>query len=105
MQSPLLSGLRSRCGARFATTWAGATVQLMMTALYLFVLTRFGHVASIPAWYVFIVFLTFPMTLNASAWYSGAGFAGLFLVLAITLYGFRTSLGNRPLLNVASAED
>ena len=45
------------------------------------------------------------MTFTTPAWYSGIGFAALFVVLAVTLYGFRMSLGNRPLFDSAGVED
>ena len=40
----------------------------------------------------------FPLTLDASAWYSGYGFAALLIFAAVVLYAFRNSLGGRPLL-------
>ena len=49
---------------------------------------------------VFMVnfFLRFPVTLQASAWYSGAGYVALAILAVIILYAFRASLGGRPLL-------
>jgi hypothetical protein len=44
------------------------------------------------------------LTLNTSAWYFGSGFAAFLMVLAITFYGFRISLGSRPLLDLAGVE-
>jgi len=88
-----------------STTPSTAFWALLASVLYLFVLIRFGLVATILAWYVFIIFTNFPMTLQMSAWYSSIGFAGLFVILAITLYGFRMSLGSRPFISAAGAED
>jgi hypothetical protein len=34
-----------------------------------------------------------PATLQTSAWYSGVGFVGLLVPVAIALFAFRTSLG------------
>jgi len=85
--------------------WVIAPLALLFSALALFVLFRFGLVAAIAAWFVLIVFVNFPMTLQPSAWYSGIGFVGLFVILPLSLYGFRTALGSRPLLHMTSAED
>jgi hypothetical protein len=42
-----------------------------------------------------------PMTFRSSVWYSSVGFAALAVVAAIALYGFKTSLGGRRLLELA----
>ena len=86
-------------------SWASVPIQLLGGILTVYVLLRFGLVSSVVAWSVFVCFFIFPMTLHVSAWYSTIGFATLSAVLALSLYGFWTALGNRPLLDVASAED
>jgi len=47
----------------------------------------------------------FPLTLDASAWYSHAGFAALAIFAAVVLYAFRYSLGGRSLLATSPPED
>jgi hypothetical protein len=47
----------------------------------------------------------FPITTQFSAWYSGAGFTGLALLLGIAAYAFHTSLGGQPLFGRASLEN
>jgi hypothetical protein len=47
----------------------------------------------------------FPITLDASAWYSGYGYLALSIWAAIVLYAFRTSLGGRPLLASSHLDD
>ena len=59
-------------------------------------LRRFGLVALPVASFVQQVTLNFPATFNSSAWYAGYGYVALAIVAAIALYGFRTSLGGRP---------
>jgi len=86
-------------------SWASVPIQLLGGILAVYILLRFGLVSSVVAWSVFVCFFIFPMTLHVSAWYSTIGFATLSAVLALSLYGFWTALGNRPLLDVASAED
>jgi len=73
-------------------------LSLITSALILLVLVRFGLLAT--AFYAFAGFLlsNFPLTLDASAWYSGYGFAALLIFAAVVLYAFRNSLGGRPLL-------
>jgi hypothetical protein len=78
---------------------------LLVGLLPVFILMRFGLLASLAGWSVASYFQVFPMTLHASAWYSSIGFTTLFIVLAFTLYGFWTSLGNRPLWDAAGVED
>ena len=54
---------------------------------------------------VVIVFTESPIAFQPSAWYFSAGLFGLAIIAAITLYGFRTSLGSRRLLNVSRVGD
>ena len=80
-------------------------LSLVSNALILLVLMRFGLVAY--ALYFFTSFFigAFPLTLDASAWYSHAGFAALAIFAAIVLYAFRYSLGGRPLLATSRLDD
>jgi len=80
-------------------------ISLIVSGLYLFVLMRFGLVAIALSSFVDSLLVTFPITLEASAWYSGAGYAALAIFAAIVLYAFRASLGGRPIFGRASLED
>jgi len=60
------------------------------------VITRFGLVAMMVAGFVLQVSIDFPVAFNSSAWYAGYGYVALAIVAAIAFYGFRTSLGGRP---------
>ena len=95
MVTALLIGVGS--GSWITVPWA-----LIAAALYMVVQTRFGLFACAVTWYVLIILANFPMTLHTSAWYSNIGFAGLAIILALTAYGFRVSLGSRRLLNPVS---
>jgi hypothetical protein len=86
-------------------SWIVAPWILIASALYMAVQIRFGLFASVVAFYVVIVLINFPMTIHASAWYANIGFAGLAIILALTAYGFRIAIGNRPLLNPAISDD
>ncbi len=80
-------------------------IELIVTGVYLFVLMRFGLVAIALCFFAANLLSSFPITLEASAWYSGAGYTALAILAAIVLYAFRTSLGGRPMLGRASLED
>ena len=45
------------------------------------------------------------MTLHPSAWYAGFGYAALLMIAALALYGFRISLGGRPILDTLGADE
>ena len=85
--------------------WITAPFVLIWVMLALFLLMRFELVALAFSALAYGVFDQFPMTLQISAWYSGMSLAAFVVLLALSLYGFRTSLGKRPLLDVASVED
>jgi serine/threonine-protein kinase len=78
---------------------------VIQNLLLFLVLKRLGFVAFMAALLVMSVFASFPMTFQASAWYAGYGYAALAIVAAIAIYGFRTSLGGRPLLVGAGVDD
>ena len=80
-------------------------IAVLMSLLFYFVLKRFGLVAFMVTLAVQAIFAAFPMTFQTSAWYAGYGYAALALVGATALYGFRTSLGGRPLVGGGGMDD
>jgi serine/threonine-protein kinase len=72
--------------------------------LSVFILMRVGLVASALSQFSSL-FIASPLTLHASAWYSSVGYAIVGLALAMSLYGFKISLGGRPILNTLAVED
>ena len=84
---------------------AETIMALIIAALSLTVFLRFGLLATIVATTIENLFLLFPVALDASRWYFARGLIPLLLCVAIALYGFRTSLGNRPVFPALSAED
>ena len=66
---------------------------------------RFGLVAIALLSFVAGFLSSFPITFEASAWYSGAGYTALVIFAAIVLYAFRTSLGGRALLAAARLDE
>jgi serine/threonine-protein kinase len=73
--------------------------------LSLFVLMRVGLVASTLAGFLTTLFLTSPLTAQTSAWYASLGYAIVVLTVAMSLYGFKVSLGGRPILTASVADD
>ena len=77
---------------------------IIMTALLLFVLIRFGLVA---VWFWMFttgLFTEFPITLEAT-WHAETGYSALAIFAAIVLYAFYTSLGDRPLFGTPRLDD
>jgi hypothetical protein len=79
-------------------------IAFVLSAVVFMVLTRVGLVALMVMLQVRLLFTAYPITFDTSAWYSGIGFAVLFLVAALTLFGFRTSLGSQRLFEPSSTE-
>ena len=77
---------------------------VLLATLALLALLRFGLLTLIVAVSVENLLQVFPVALDPSRWYFVRGFVPAMLVLALTLYGFRTSLGARPVLSVLTDE-
>jgi serine/threonine-protein kinase len=75
--------------------------QLVRSVLVIICLTRFGLLSLAFALWSFDTLLYSPVTWDISRWYAGRGAAAMLVVLALALYGFRTSLGGRPMLGPA----
>ena len=71
-------------------------VTLALVGVVLLML-RFGVLAYMAGIFFYNLLLTFPITTQLSAWYSGIGFTGLAILLAFALYAFHTSLGGQPM--------
>ena len=81
--------------------WIDAPVALISAVLILFVLMRFGLLALIAGLVSAQILLDYPITYQTSAWYAGAGYAAVLVLLVISLYGFRISLGGRRLFDLS----
>jgi predicted Ser/Thr protein kinase len=84
---------------------AGPAAGLITSLLLFFVLLRFGFLAMVFSIFTFGPILSSPMTLQASAWYSGYGFFALAILAAVVFYAFYTSLGGRPLISTPQLDD
>lgn len=95
----------SRLGGAAGGSWSTLPVLAAGGALRTFTLVRIGLVAAIVDAFVWTLFSTSPMTLQHSAWYASAGYASLGIVAAMAIYGFRTALGGRPVIEGAVIRD
>jgi hypothetical protein len=82
--------------------WVGA---LLFSSLAVFVIIRFGLLALVANFMVFNILQNFPLTTQGSAWYSGISLTGILLMAVMVFYGFRTSLGGRPVFGSAVLEE
>ena len=84
--------------------FAVGPVVLAMNLVSLLVLLRLGFLPFVVTQTVLWLFKKSPMTFDTSAWYFGVGFTGLLVLVALALYGFRTSLGGRPFFDTSRLE-
>jgi hypothetical protein len=80
-------------------------IGLIMYALFVVVLMRFGLIAVVSGIFFLYMFWRFPITLDSHAWYSDTGFTALAIFAAIVIYAFRTSLGGRPMFGTPRLDD
>jgi hypothetical protein len=76
--------------------WVALLFAVVKTSVHLFVWLRFGLLADLVARLVFMLVLYYPMSLDLSAWYSGATLFVLVAVTGMAVYGFVTSTVGRP---------
>ena len=80
---------------------AGAIMGLILT----FVLVRFGLLAAVVTIFLSMFLEAVPFTFDPDAWYFGRSLAVLILLAAATIYGFWSSLGEKPAFGVAALEE
>jgi serine/threonine-protein kinase len=77
---------------------------LALAVLGLFVATRFGIVTLAVAYLSRMLLVESPLTLDFSRWYAGRSLFVLLILVSLALYGFRTSLGGKPVFGAALEE-
>ena len=77
----------------------------IFAAIIVFVLVRFGLIASAMTWFTTFALIRAPLTLDLSAWYAGRSFAVLGFFTALLVAAFYTSLGGKPLFGKALLDD
>jgi serine/threonine-protein kinase len=85
-------------------SWVTIPALVATGLIRVLVLTRIGLVALIVGATVSAFFMSSPMTFQTSEWYAGPGYAAFFVIGALALFGFITSLGGRPILSTALAD-
>jgi serine/threonine-protein kinase len=81
--------------------WIAFLTGLAQTGVFALTLVRFGLLAAVIQFYVWGLFVWFPLTGDLAAWYAGAGVTALVVLAALTLFGFSAALGGRPALGRA----
>ena len=75
----------------------GATLGLMNAAVLIVLLIRFGLLATVATMVCSTILDSYPVTLDFSTPYAGAGLFGMLVLAAYALYAFTISLAGRPL--------
>ncbi len=76
---------------------AGVPFSCLGAFLFVWVLYRYGLLATAVAIFVLHLNIFFPVTSDFTAWYAGDFVPALFIVLALACYGFYTSLAGQKL--------
>ena len=77
----------------------------IMAAIIVFVLVRFGLLAFVLTTFLTAFLEAVPITLDPEAWYFGRSLAVLLVLFAVAIYGFWSSLGDKPAFGVALPEE
>jgi predicted Ser/Thr protein kinase len=85
-------------GSGIINPWIDVPAILIIGALNIGVLLRYGMLALIVVDVISEYLLGLPRTFDLSAWYAGIGLAPLLAVALVAVFGFRTSLAGRPVL-------
>jgi protein kinase-like protein len=83
----------------------GLIAAAINSAIFLFLLVRFGLLATIFAEFFLLLGVLYPLTSDFSAWYSGVTIFALAIGLTVAIYGFFTSLGGQPLFRGSLLQD
>jgi hypothetical protein len=78
---------------------------LIVAAVFISVLLRWGVLALVVTAYVYIVAATLPMTLDSSVWYFGRALLAMMVIAAIAIYGFFVAVGDKPMFGRALLEE
>jgi hypothetical protein len=77
--------------------FVGAISTAIHFGVFAALIIRFGLLAAAAQFYVWGLFIFFPITADLGAWHAGAGVTALVVLAALTLSGFTSALGGRPL--------
>ena len=75
--------------------WMTLASNLVGNAFFALILVRVGLLASVVTFYVTGLFIVFPVTVQLSQWYAGAGVSALLVLAALAGFGFVTAVPHR----------
>jgi len=78
--------------------------EVLVAALAVFALIRFGVLALLSGIFVLLTLRAFPLTTDFSAWYAGSSLFAIGSVLALTAYALYAALAGRPLFKAGFLE-
>jgi serine/threonine-protein kinase len=76
--------------------WINLAGTLLLQSVFALILVRGGLLAAVVAFYVSGLFILFPLTVEFSRWYAGAGVSAFLVLAALTAFGFVTAVRARP---------
>jgi serine/threonine-protein kinase len=76
--------------------WIGLAAMLVVQGFFTLILVRVGLLATVVSFYVAGLFIVFPVTIEFSRWYAGAGVTALFVLAAMATFGFVNAVRGRP---------
>jgi len=79
--------------------------EVLISALAVFALIRFGVLALLSGIFVLVTLRAFPLTADFSVWYAGSSLFAIGSVLALTAYALYTALAGRPLFKAGFLEN
>jgi hypothetical protein len=72
------------------------TLAVVQAALSLIVIVRFGLLASIMMFFVYLILVLAPLTHDVRIWYALGSLVPVLSVTGLLLFGFRAALGRKP---------
>jgi predicted Ser/Thr protein kinase len=84
---------------------AGLPFDILAAAILVFVAMRFGLLATIAALFFYYLCTAYPLTTDLSAWYAGGTLFAALVAVALSGYGFYTSLAGQPLFKRGLLEE
>jgi hypothetical protein len=88
-------------GVASADFWMMFANSAILFGVFVLLIVRFGLLAAVVQFYVWGLFIFFPVTGDLGAWYAGAGVTALLVLAALTVFAFTTALAGRPAFGTA----
>jgi hypothetical protein len=79
--------------------------EVLISALAVFALIRFGVLALLSEIFVLLTLRAFPLTADFSAWYAGSSLFPIGSIVVLTAYALYTALAGRPLFESGFLEN